>query len=89
MTTKMFHFKCDDYDVEATVCADSLEAAKDALRATLKPVPEYTNTEHGSEEQLSLWSAVWHNERIHRMLNENGYSVVVYEPGQVLWTEVS
>ncbi len=77
---KMFHFKCESYGAEATICAESLSEAMSALAADKrKPAGDWTDR-HLDES---------HNATIDEMIAGNRYTVAEFEPMTVLWTEVS
>lgn len=82
---KLYYWCHESYGEEATVMAESLEEAQEALK---KSLPDYMPAPGASLFNQKAFESM-HASVVERMLAGDGYSVVTYEPGQVLWTEVS
>ncbi len=73
---KLFYFKPDSYGEEALVCAETEEQAINALRA---------NVDEEAHAEFRQYRA----RNVEDMINRRGYTLIVLDPGKVVWTEVS
>lgn len=86
----LYYFNPNDYGEEAFVCAESLEDAKNALIKTKKEVPPGPDRDENGILNTVIWDAYYHNIRIEDMVNcKNGYTIDVFAPGQVVFSEIS
>lgn len=75
---RLFYFNPNNYGEEAFVMAETLEAAKEALRRAPSPG-------RGSE-----FHKAYHQEKIGKMINlKDGYTVDEYGEGEVVFSELA
>lgn len=86
---KMFHFEYENYGVEATVCAGSLEQARAILEKEKARLVAVVDGDIEVDDDIERILAKHRIDDIDAILAGEKYKAVVYEPGQVLWTEVS
>lgn len=81
---KLFYFNPRTYGAEAFVCAESKEKAVEYLKAS-KPEIWPGISEAGAERENS-----WHQQKIEMMVNQqDGYTIDEFEPGEIVWSEIS
>ena len=91
---KLFCWRAKSYGEEAFVMAEDEDAARHILLATRIPLPSEPKPARAEMSQKhDLWNkwlkAEWHNEKIREILSGSSHDLVVLEPGQVAWAEVS
>lgn len=81
---KLFYFNPHSYGMEAFICAESKEKAIECLLMS-KP-----DTHPNYSESLQKDAEIWHNKKIQMMVNcTSGYTIDEFEPGQIVWSEIS
>lgn len=82
---KLYYWRAESYGEEACVAAGSQEEAQEALRNSLSdyfPAPGASLFDGKAFESN-------HPRVVAKMLDGDGYELVVMEPGRVVWTEAS
>lgn len=71
---KLFFFNCEEYGECASVVAETLEQAIEALK---------------KDQKSGISDPDYYRKIAEEMATGKGYRVEIYNPGQVLWTEWS